>query len=482
MATLAELADLGTIVGDPATGLAHATVDSRRVQQGDLFCAIPGFTTDGHDYAPAAVEHGAGALLVERRLPLGVPQLVVSDARIATAHAAARLAGDPTARLAVAGITGTNGKTTTAYLLRHLLESSGRSCGLVGTVEQIVGGQRERGERTTPEAPELQQLFAAMLSAGDEACVMEVSSHAMALHRADAIHWGSVAFTNLSRDHLDFHANVEEYFAAKRELIAAAPERAVLDIDDPHGLQLAREFPQALRVGIDAAAGLGGLRAKDLRGDAAGTRFTVDGIETRVPLPGFFNVRNAVLALALAGRMGVELAEAAAALPSAPPVPGRMEAIAAGQDFAVFVDYAHTPDALARVLASARALTTGRVLCVFGCGGDRDRGKRPEMGEAASSAADVVIVTSDNPRGEDPQAIIDDILEGVQGEVVAEPDRRAAIAVALGQARPGDIVVIAGKGHEQGQTSAGRTLPFDDAEVAREILFRGAGDDQAGPL
>ena len=472
MATLADLADLGTVRGDATTSLGAARIDSRAVQAGDLFCAIPGFTTDGHDHAPGAVERGAAALLVERPLDLAVPQLVVADARIATAPAAARLVGDPTARLAVAGITGTNGKTTTAYLLRHLLAAAGQPCGLIGTVEQIVGGARKEGGRTTPESPDLQALFAEMLEAGDAACAMEVSSHAMSLHRADAIHWAAVAFTNLSRDHLDFHASMEEYFEAKRLLIAEAPHRAVVDLDDEHGARLAMEFPQALTVSIDTVVRDGGFRATDLVPDAAGTSFKVDGIPTRVPLPGRFNVRNALTALGLAVQMGVDLGDAAGWLPHAPVAPGRMEPVDAGQPFAVFVDYAHTPDALVRVLGAARDLTSGRVLCVFGCGGDRDRGKRPEMGEAVAGGADVVIVTSDNPRSEDPEAIIADVLAGIPdaGAVTAIVDRREAIGAALAQASPGDVVVIAGKGHEQGQTIAGETHPFDDVQVARAAL------------
>ena len=474
MATLADLAGLGTLRGSGDARLRLARIDSRAVEPGDLFCAIPGFEVDGHDFAAAAVERGAAALLVERQLDLSVPQLVVDSARRATAPAAALLAGEPTKRLQVAGITGTNGKTTTAYLLRHLLQSSGRSTGLIGTVEQIVGGVRQEGGRTTPESPDLQALFSRMLDAGDAACAMEVSSHAMTLHRADAIDWAAVAFTNLSRDHLDFHPTMEEYFQAKRLLIAEAPHRAVVDVDDPYGARLAGEFPDALVVSIDAVVADGSLRATDLVADAAGTDFTVDGVRTRVPLPGPFNVRNALTALGLAVQMGIPLADAAAALPSAPVAPGRMEPVDEGQPFAVFVDYAHTPDALVRVLAAAHGLAEGRVLCVFGCGGDRDRGKRPEMGRAVAEGADVVIATSDNPRSEDPQAILDDILEGIDGPVTSIVDRREAIAYALAEARPGDVVVIAGKGHEQGQTIQGVTHPFDDVQVARELLTSGA--------
>ncbi|MBJ7470962.1 MAG: UDP-N-acetylmuramoyl-L-alanyl-D-glutamate--2,6-diaminopimelate ligase, partial [Solirubrobacteraceae bacterium] len=462
-----------TLHGAGDIPLRRAQLDSRAVGQGDLFCAIPGFEVDGHDFAAAAVDRGAAALLVQRRLDLPVPQLVVADARVATARAAAVLAGDPTSRLQVVGVTGTNGKTTTAYLLRHLLQASGRSCGLIGTVEQIVGGVRQEGGRTTPESPDLQALFARMLEAGDEACVMEVSSHAMSLHRADAIHWAAVAFTNLSRDHLDFHDTMEEYFEAKRLLIAEAPGRAVVDIDDAYGARLAGDFRDALVVSIDTLVPDGGLRATELVADASGTDFTVGGLRTRVPLPGPFNVRNALVALGLAVQVGIRLEDAARWLPEAPVAPGRMEPVDAGQPFAVYVDYAHTPDALERVLDAARGLTEGRVLCVFGCGGDRDRGKRPEMGRAVAGGADVVIATSDNPRSEDPEAILADIVAGIDGPVTVIVDRREAIASALEHARAGDVVVIAGKGHEQGQTIAGVTHPFDDAQVARELLTSG---------
>ena len=473
MATLADLAGLGTLHGAGDVPLRLAQIDSRAIEPGDLFCAIPGFEVDGHDFAAGAVERGAAALLVERVLELPVPQLVVEHARVATAPAAALLAGEPTKRLSVVGVTGTNGKTTTAYLLRHLLQSSGKSTGLIGTVEQIVGGERQVGGRTTPEAPDLQALFSRMLEAGDEACVMEVSSHAMSLHRADAIDWAAVAFTNLSRDHLDFHPTMEEYFEAKRLLIAEAPQRAVVDLDDEYGARLASDFPDALVVAIDTAVRDGGLQAVDLVADASGTDFTVAGIRTRVPLPGPFNVRNALVALGLAVQLGINLEDAAGWLQQAPVAPGRMETIDAGQPFAVYVDYAHTPDALVRVLDAARGLTDGRVLCVFGCGGDRDRGKRPEMGKAVADGADVVIATSDNPRSEDPQAILDDILAGIEGPVTSIVDRREAIAYALSEARAGDVVVIAGKGHEQGQTIAGVTHPFDDAQVARDLLTSG---------
>lgn len=473
MATLADLAALGTLHGAGDALLRRAQLDSRAVQPGDLFCAIPGFAVDGHDFAAAAVQRGAAGLLVERRLDLPVPQLVVPDARVATARAAAVLAGDPTSRLQVIGVTGTNGKTTTAYLLRHLLQASGRSCGLIGTVEQIVGGVQQEGGRTTPEAPDLQGLFVAMLEAGDDACVMEVSSHAMSLHRADAIDWAAVAFTNLSRDHLDFHDTMEDYFEAKRLLIAEAPGRAVIDIDDEYGARLAGDFRDALVVAIDTLVPDGGLRATELVADASGTDFTVGGVRTRVPLPGPFNVRNALVALGLAVQVGIRLQDAARSLPHAPVAPGRMEPIDAGQPFAVYVDYAHTPDALVRVLDAARGLSQSRVLCVFGCGGDRDRGKRPEMGRAVAGGADVVIATSDNPRSEDPTAILDDVVAGIDGPVTVIVDRREAIAFALEQAQAGDVVVIAGKGHEQGQTIAGKTHPFDDAQVARELLTTG---------
>ncbi len=471
-------------------GLAY---DDRRVAPGTVFFCVRGFTRDGHEFAGRAVAAGAAALVVDHPLGLGVPEIVVDDVRAAMAPAAAALAGDPTARLRTIGITGTNGKTTTSYLLRQLLEAGGTRTGLLGTVAQIVGGRELDAGRTTPEAIDLQPRFRAMLDAGDAACVMEVSSHALELGRADAIHWAAAIFTNLSQDHLDFHPDLEAYFAAKARLLAAAGDAPkVVDIDDPHGRRLAARHPDAITVAIDADDAR--FRADDVRSDLRGSRFTVAGRELRTTMPGRFNVRNALQAYVTAVALGVAEDVAADALATASGVPGRLEAITAGQPFAVLVDYAHTPDALDNVIRAARGLVedaagrrpdgrAGRVICLFGCGGDRDRTKRPQMGRIAARHADVAILTSDNPRSEDPEAILDDVAAGMD-EVVAAgggadgravraeriADRQAAIDRAVALAGDGDVVLITGKGHEQGQTFADRTVPFDDRDAARRAL------------
>jgi UDP-N-acetylmuramoyl-L-alanyl-D-glutamate--2,6-diaminopimelate ligase len=463
------------------TALAY---DNRQVTPGTLFFCVPGFTRDGHDFAPDAVERGAAALVVARPLGLGVPEVLVDDVRAAMARAAARLAGDPTGCLPVVGITGTNGKTTTAFLIRGLLEAAGRRCGLLGTVTSVVAGEERPVERTTPEAIDLQRTFAEMLAGGDEACAIEVSSHALQLRRADGIHFAAAVFTNLTQDHLDFHTSMEDYFQAKRRLFHADVATRIVNVDDPYGRRLAEEFPDAVAFAIDSDAD---YRATDLRTGFEGSEFTLrtpDGEHAvSLCLPGRFNVSNALAAWAAARALGVEPERLAAALPEAGRVPGRFEPVVEGQPFAVLVDYAHTPDSLENVLNAARELArvgeadgerseTNRVIVVFGAGGDRDRGKRPLMGEIAARLADVAIVTSDNPRSEDPDAIVDEVLAGARGAAVErEVDRRAAISRAVALAAPGDVVVIAGKGHEQGQEFAGgRKEPFDDVAVARETL------------
>ncbi len=455
------------------SGLAY---DNRLVTPGTLFFCVPGFTRDGHDFAADAVARGAVALVVERRLALDVPQLEVASARAAMAPAAAAFYGDPTSRLRVAGVTGTNGKTTSAFLIRALLEADGRPTGLLGTVKSVIGGVEHDVERTTPEAIDLQRTFRAMADAGDRACVMEVSSHALQLRRADAIHFAAALFTNLTQDHLDFHPTMEDYFGAKRLLFCGAerPGASVINIDDPYGARLAADVDEpvtfALRAG-DAA-----YRATDVRTGLDGSRFSVstpgDGqLELHSPLRGEFNVYNVLGALATARALDVGVQTCVEAIATAGQVPGRFETVDEGQPFAVLVDYAHTPDSLENVLRAARPLTEGRLHVVFGCGGDRDRGKRPLMGEIARRLADRVIVTSDNPRSEDPEAIIAEILEGSGRDVIHDADRHAAITRAIAEAGAGDVVVIAGKGHEQGQEFAdGRKIPFDDVTVARAIL------------
>jgi UDP-N-acetylmuramoyl-L-alanyl-D-glutamate--2,6-diaminopimelate ligase len=461
--------------GDPEiTELAY---DNRLAGPGSLFFCVPGYTRDGHDFAADAVGCGAVALVVERELELPVPQLLVSSVRAAMAAAAARFYGDPTAELAVAGVTGTNGKTTTAFLLRSLLEADGRPTGLLGTVKSVVAGVEHEVQRTTPEAIDLQRTFREMVDGGDRACAMEVSSHALELHRADAIHFAVAVFTNLTQDHLDFHPTMEEYFAAKRLLFTAGegrpgPAVSVVNVDDPYGARLAAELEGVVTYALHTEAD---YRATDVDTALDGSQFVVhtpDGpLSLRSPLRGEFNVSNVLGALAAARSLGVSAQTCAAAIATAGQVPGRFETVDEGQPFAVLVDYAHTPDSLENVLRAARGLTASRLRVVFGCGGDRDRGKRPQMGEIARRLADDVIVTSDNPRSEDPEAIIAEVLEGSGGDVAHDADRRAAIAQALGNAEAGDVVVIAGKGHEQGQEfTDGHKIPFDDVTVAREIL------------
>jgi UDP-N-acetylmuramoyl-L-alanyl-D-glutamate--2,6-diaminopimelate ligase len=471
-----KLSEVMAGAGVPAVAdveVADLAYDSRAVRPGTLFFCVPGFKIDGHDFAPRAVERGAVALVVERPLALGVPEVVVPSARAAMAPAAAAFHGDPTARLDVVGVTGTNGKTTTAFLVRGLLQAAGRQTGLLGTVTSVIGGQERPVVRTTPEAIELQRDFAEMLAGGDVACAMEVSSHALALHRADAIHWAVAIFTNLTQDHLDFHPTMEDYFVAKRRLFEAGPGTSVVNVDDAYGRRLADDLDDPVTFGIDSADAA--LRATDVEIALTGSRFRVGELELRTPLPGRFNVLNVLGAVAAARALGVADDVIAQALSSAGRVPGRFEPVDAGQPFAVLVDYAHTPDSLENVLRAARGLTQsqGRVIVVFGAGGDRDRGKRPLMGRAARALADRVVVTSDNPRSEDPEAIIAEILDGTgEGpEVEAIVDRREAIARAVDLAGAGDVVVIAGKGHEQGQEfEHGRKVPFDDVTVAREAL------------
>ncbi len=474
------LADTGAAGLDdlPQAEVSALAYDHRTVGDGTVFFCVPGFTRDGHDFADEAARAGAAALVVDHEVALdpaspAVPQVLVPDVRAAMAPAAAALHGDPTARLKMVGITGTNGKTTSAFLMRDVLEAAGVPTGMLGTIQNVVGGQTREAVRTTPEAIDLQATFAAMLEAGDQACVMEVSSHALALHRADAVHWDVAVFTNLTQDHLDFHADMDEYLAAKRRLLEADPGVRVINVDDPHGAALARDFPDAVTVAVDAPAD---LRAIGVTSSAAGSRFTVDGLHVAIPLPGRFNVRNALGVMAAARALGLPDPAIVGALAHAGRVPGRFEPVDEGQGFSVLVDYAHTPDSLENVLRAARDLAAGgRVLCVFGCGGDRDRGKRPQMGALAGAGADWAIATSDNPRSEDPFAILAAIVDGVASEdldhVEVIEDRAVAIDRAVSMAADGDVVIIAGKGHEHGQTLAGGlTIPFDDVGVAREAL------------
>jgi len=442
---------------------------------GDVFFCIPGFRRDGHDFAADAVSRGAAAIVCERLLDLSVPQFIVPSTRHALAVAAARFYGEPSKRLAVAGVTGTNGKTTTAYLLDSILRYAGQTTGLIGTVETRIGDVRQPSARTTPESADLQSLLGDMVAGGVDAVSMEVSSHAIDLHRVDAVTFGVAAFTNLTQDHLDYHHTLEEYWSVKRRLFTELDVRErVINIDDAYGAELAVSLGDVWTVGRDGGAS---VRAEAERPFADSTAFVLvapEGpAELVLPLAGAYNVSNALVAAGAALALGIGLEAVVEGLSHAPQVPGRLERIDEGQPFTVLVDYAHTPDSLSKAVAAVRAVTPGRVITVFGCGGDRDPDKRPMMGAAAGAGSDVVVVTSDNPRSEDPVGIIlaiEDGLRGASAEHTAEVDRRSAIASALGMARPGDAVLIAGKGHEDYQIFADHTIHFDDREVAREEL------------
>ncbi|HXH56453.1 UDP-N-acetylmuramoyl-L-alanyl-D-glutamate--2,6-diaminopimelate ligase [Iamia sp.] len=456
VAAAAARAGAAELDGDGSTPVAGTAHDSRAVAPGDVFCCVPGATVDGHDHAGAAVAAGAAALLCERPLGLGVAEVRVASVRRAMGPVAAVVAGDPSHDLVVLGITGTNGKTTVVHLLAAVFAAAGWPAVTVGTLT---------GARTTPEAPELQATLAGARADGARVVAMEVSSHALDQHRVDGTRFAVAGFTNVSPDHLDHHGTMEAYFAAKARLFTPElTDAAVVCTDDPRG-----------RLLVDSAQvptlGVGESDASGLELDALGSRFTWRGQGVHLPLPGRFNVRNALVAAELAHAAGVAPAVVAAGLGAAPPAPGRFEPVVAGQPFTVVVDYAHTPDGLEQVIAALREVEAGRVTVVFGCGGDRDRTKRPLMGEAAAGA-DRVILTSDNPRSEDPGAIIAAVRAGIPPEtdLVIDPDRRSAIRVALAGAAPGDVVLLAGKGHETTQVTGDRVVPFDDRQVARELL------------
>ena len=435
--------------------------DSRAVAPGTLFCCVPGSRVDGHEFAAAAVAAGATALLVQRFVDVEVPQVLVDDVRAAMARMAAALHGHPSRRMAVVGVTGTNGKTTTTFFLRSVLEAAGRRAAVIGTLS---------GVRTTPAAPDLQAHLAELADEGFQAVAMEVSSHALVQRRVDGVRFAAAVFTNLSQDHLEFHGTMEDYFAAKASLFV--PERAavgVINADDPWGRRLLESSALPTRPFCLADA-------VDLDVHRRGSSFTWQGRPVRLRLAGVVNVANALAAAAAARELGVDAGAVAEGLSALESVRGRNEPVDRGQPFSVLVDFAHTPDALERTLAGARQMAgEGRVLVVFGCGGERDRSKRPLMGEVAARLADVAFLTNDNPRSEDPAAIIEEVRAGADGLVV-EPDRRAAIALALQEAQAGDVVVVAGKGHETTQVIGKETRPFDDRAVAAELLSSMVGE------
>ena len=476
------------VLGDPrGVAVTGLTLSSQRVSPGDLYAALPGSRAHGAAYSAAAVAAGATAVLTdadgaERAGSAGVPVLVVEAPRELLGLLAARLYGEPAAALTLMAVTGTQGKTTTTRLLEAGLEGSGVRAAVVGTVGTRIAGQDVRTALTTPEAPDLHALFAVMREQQVRACAMEVSSHALVMGRVDGVVFDVAAFTNLGRDHLDFHRDVEEYFAAKASLFT--PERARLgltNVDDAHGRRLHEEASIPMRT-FSATGTDADWRAVDVDVRPEGSRFAVvtpDGstVPAGVPLTGAFNVANALCAVALAGEAGFDPAAVARAITASPGVPGRLERLQEGQDFLVVVDYAHKPDALVAALGALRPQTTGRLILVVGAGGDRDTGKRPLMGEVGARLADVLVVTDDNPRTEDPAAIRAAVLDGARqvpagerAEVVEIGSRRDAIRHAIALAGPGDAVLVAGKGHETGQEAAGVVTPFDDRDEARAAL------------
>ncbi len=459
--------------GDAGVAIRGVAYRSDEVGPGSLFFCVPGERTDGHGFARAAIDAGASALVVDRWLDeLQVVQVRAGAVRPTMGPISAAFYGRPSERMSMVGVTGTNGKTTTTYLLERVFDAAGIVPGVIGTTGVRIAGTPLPFERTTPEAPDLQRLLARMDEGGVRGVAMEVSSHGLDQYRVDGTHFGCALFTNLSQDHLDYHGDMESYYAAKARLFTSDLSRGgVVNVDDPAGRRLAAaaRIP-IVTFGLEPGAD---VVATDVEVSAGGIRFRVDGLEVRSRLRALHNVSNCLGAVVVARRLDIEDRAIIDGIATLGDVPGRLEPVERGQPFPVFVDYAHTPDSLHIVLRAVRPLATGRVIVVFGCGGDRDRGKRPLMGEAATSNADLTIVTSDNPRSEDPSEIIAEILPGAEaggGAFVVEPDRRAAIRIAVETAGEGDVVVVAGKGHEGGQEFADRTIPFDDRIVAGEEI------------
>lgn len=471
------------------SGLAY---DSRQVEPGGVFFCIKGLVTDGHLFIGEAARRGAGAVVIEREpdeeIPGDITTVRVSDTRLSLALCSSRYYDEPSGKLELVGVTGTNGKTTTAYLVESILRADGRVTGLLGTVENHVAGAVEPVTRTTPESLDLQRLLARMVDSGVSAVAMEVSSHALELERVNGCRFRVAAFTNLTQDHLDFHISLEEYFGAKSRLFRDAgfgeQRAAVINADDEFGRRLLADTvlrKTSFGLGRDAD-----VRARDVLVTPSGNRFELvmpgATFPVQTKLQGRFNVYNCLAAAAIAGELGVGPESIAAGLETLAGVPGRFENINCGQPFTVIVDYAHTPDGISSVLQAAREVAGGRVIIVVGCGGDRDRSKRPLMGRVAAEMSDLCVITSDNPRGEDPEAIIEMILEGIRGDVgedrfLVKVDRREAIRKAVSSALPGDLVVVAGKGHESGQIFADGVVPFDDRQVVRECLMEVTGEE-----
>lgn len=475
------------IIGSSDLAITGMTYDSREVGPGDLFFCLPGAKVDGHDFAPQAVQSGAVVLLVERELPIaGVTQVVVADSRKAMAALSAAYFGYPSREMRVIGVTGTNGKTTTTHLIKAILEEAGHGVGLIGTIHTLIGNQALPVKNTTPDSLELQKLLRQMLDHKLSYAVMEVSSHALAAGRVDGCEYDTAIFTNLTRDHLDFHETFENYAEAKAQLFEGlgqaytkqGPKTSIINIDDEYGAYMADK--STAKVWTYGKAPGTDLQARDVKITAKGTSFTVvtpvGEIELHLKITGMFNVYNVMAAIGAALAENIETAVIKRALEKFGSVAGRFELVDEGQPFAVVVDYAHTPDGLENILQTAKEFAEGRIIAVFGCGGDRDRTKRPIMGALAARYADYAVVTSDNPRSEEPDAILKEIETGIK-EAGATPDkytlivdRKTAIREALNMAQPEDIILIAGKGHETYQILKDKTIDFDDREVAREIL------------
>ncbi|MCX5152532.1 UDP-N-acetylmuramoyl-L-alanyl-D-glutamate--2,6-diaminopimelate ligase [Streptomyces sp. NBC_00291] len=485
LAALVDLEAAGEPTGPRITGITH---DSRAVRPGDLYAALPGAKAHGADFAAQAAALGAAAVLTdpagaERAAATGLPVLAVADPRARMGELAAAIYGRPGEALLQLGITGTSGKTTTAYLVEGGLRAAGRATGLVGTVEMRIGDERIKSERTTPEATDLQALFAVMRERGVEAVAMEVSSHALVLGRVDGCVFDVAVFNNLSPEHMEFHSDMEDYFQAKAQLFTERRARlGVVNADDEYGRRLAKEATIPIVTFSATGDPAADWRAEDVVLGAADSTLTLVGpdgqrVRATAPLPGPFNVANTVAAIVTLAAAGIDPQTAADGVAAVPGVPGRLERVDAGQPFLAVVDYAHKTDAVESVLRALREVTEGRLHIVLGCGGDRDTTKRAPMGAAAARFADVAVLTSDNPRSEDPLAILAAMFEGAvsvppaeRGAVLVDADRAAAIVAAVASARPGDTVLVAGKGHEQGQDTAGVVRPFDDREVLRAAI------------
>jgi UDP-N-acetylmuramoyl-L-alanyl-D-glutamate--2,6-diaminopimelate ligase len=481
--TLVATIPVRQVIGTLDRTVESIAYDSRRVQRNGLFVALPGEKADGHDFIQQAIEKGATAIVAERaeNHPRATC-VVVENARYALADLAASFYGFPARRLKLAGVTGTNGKTTTTFLIKHICDKASLRCGLIGTVRYEIGERVLPAIRTTPESADLQELLAQIVNAGGKAAAMEVSSHALAQERTRGLEWDVAVFTNLTQDHLDFHSTMENYFESKLKLFTQlAGQRhkrkpvAVINIDDRYGEKLLTRIDKKISVVTYGLSARADFRASNYRAEFGATSYQLDArgksYLVRVPLIGRFNVANSLAALAASNALGVSLREAILSLGKSPQVPGRLEAVPAKRQFQVFVDYAHTPDALLNVLKTLRELLPRRLIVVFGCGGDRDRQKRPLMGEIVDQNADYAIVTSDNPRKEDPDAIIAEVEKGFRSDHYEKiVDRTAAITRAIELAQPRDLVLIAGKGHENYQEFADHTVPFDDMQLARRAL------------